>query len=355
MLDLGCGECHIKLEFEKSFKRIVLVSAKHYVGRFAIYKGKNVAGTKIEIKGLEYKRGDTMRFARMMQKGLIDMLLGDELPTIEQVREFVVTWKQRILQGDLAIEDIVLSQSVKGLDEYATRYTSAKCTGGASKKKCAYSFASTEVSKNAPAKCPKCGKERKRAEPPVHVRIAKVLAARGEEIRAGTRIEYLIVSDEGDRIEAVPARDPGALQLIDRQYYWHTRIYPATARVLESAFPTEQWTETTQQKRVRRKEARVVHGTVGLPLFERVDPNASVVITLDRELDAPVDLGALKSLLLAHRGERSVMLRFVGEADTAVLNLVRYPVDASDKVLAKIEEVCGPGSVSLSLATATRN
>jgi DNA polymerase elongation subunit (family B) len=355
LTELGCDDCHIKLEFEKSFNRIVLVSAKRYIGRFSIYKGKQVSGKKVEVKGLEYKRGDTMRFARTMQKELIDLLLGDEVPSLDVVREFVAGWKDRVLNGVLTVEDIVLSQSVKGLDEYAERYTVAQCSGssgtGKKKRKCGYNFGSTVVV--GPGKCPRCGTERKQASPPVHVRVAKVLEERGEEIRAGTRIEYLIVSDEGDRIDAVPARDEGALAKINRHYYWNSRIYPPTARVLESAFPSEDWVETKAQKKERRKLAAIEKNRgVSGPLFDWLARTGSessrVVITIDRDLDGQIDMAALKSVLVARRGDRPVMLKLVDASGEQELNLMRYPVQLDDQTILELERICGRGSVSFS-------
>lgn len=271
--ELGCDDCYVKLEFEKSFTRIVLVSAKRYIGRFSVFKGKPVAGKKIEVKGLEYKRGDTIRLTRQMQKELIDLLLGDVVPTDEMCKQFVARWRARVLDGELTIDDIVISQSVKALDEYVEKYTNIRCMGGSTKVKCTYTFASTDVASDVPSKCPRCNMERKRSSQPVHVRVAKILAERGEEIRSGTRVEYLIVSKQGDRIEAVPARDEGALAKIDHHYYWENRIYPATARVLESAFPNVIWVETAAQKKERLKQEAIARnrGVVAdLPLFASI-------------------------------------------------------------------------------------
>lgn len=278
MSKLGCDECHIKLEFEKSFTRIVLQSAKRYIGRFAVFKGKSVAGVKIEVKGLEYKRGDTMRLARTMQKQLIDLLLGEQVPETASMQEFVNGWKSRVLAGDIAVDDIVLSQSVKSLDEYKQRYTTARCTGSG-KRKCSYTYQSTAVDDDSPSKCPVCASPRKIASMPVHVRVARIIAERGEEIRAGTRVEYLIVSEEGERIEAVPARDPGALDKINRELYWATRIYPPSARLLQSAFPEVVWTETNVQRRERRKAAAIekFRGVyTDLPLFSALERYTAV-------------------------------------------------------------------------------
>lgn len=277
---LGCVQSNIKLEFEKSFSRLVLVSAKRYIGRFSVYKGKPVAG-KIEVKGLEYKRGDTVRLARTMQKGLIDLLLGEAVPTVDACKQFVDVWRKRVFDGALTIEDIVISQSVKSLDEYPDRYTTARCGGGLGKNKCTYAFTSAAAGPDLPSKCPRCGKPRNLATQHAHVRVAKILAERGEEIRSGTRVEYLIVSPEDAKQEVVPARDEGALEKIDRAYYWTSRIYPATARVLESAFPNESWVETTAERKKRRLEEAIARnrGVLSdLPLFARqaltaVDPS----------------------------------------------------------------------------------
>lgn len=272
--ELGCETCHVKLEFEKSFSRIVLVTAKRYIGRFSVYKGKPVNAVKIEVKGLEYKRGDTMRLTRKMQRELIDLLMADITPTLETCLEFVEGWKQRILTGDLSIEDIVLSKSVKSLDEYVERFTTARCGGlgdGKKKIKCLHVYGSATMLPDSPKRCPKCGAERKILPQPVHVRVAKLLMARGEEMRSGTRVDYLIVSDEGVRIDAVPAWDEGALAKVNRDLYWNKYIYPPTARVLESAFPTMQWVETTGQRKRRRLDKAIAENKgkyTDLPLFE---------------------------------------------------------------------------------------
>lgn len=274
--ELGCDRSLISLEFEKSFRRIVIVSAKRYAGVFSVYKGKVVAdGKRPEVKGLEYKRGDSVRLAREMQRELIGMLLapGDP-PSSSALLEWVERWKNRVLREPLALEDVVLSQSVKTLSEYKDRFTVRTCSGpGRGKlKKCGHDFGgtATDGDEETLAVCPKCKTERKIAAAPVHVRVAKILAARGEEIRDGTRVEYLIAASDGERLEPMPAHDPGALEAIDRDYYWTARIYPPSSRVLEAAFPTVVWVETSSQKRERLKSEAIAanRGVDDLPLFQ---------------------------------------------------------------------------------------
>lgn len=284
----GAPESRIKLDFEKSFRRLVLVSAKRYAARYSRWKGKLAPGDmKPEIKGLEYKRGDALRLAREMQKEAIEILLDVEgpTPTVEVFRELVARWRTRLLEGELSVEDIILSQSVKNLGEYATRYTSAKCTNkvpsaGTKKgmKSCGYDFGSTTWDKEVSGQCPKCGNERKIASQPAHVRVAKMLVERGEQVTEGTRIEYLIVGrpddDESgdDKLLALPARDPGVFERIDRNYYWDKRILPPTARLLEAVFPAEKWTETAAS---RRKQADAIAKAAAAEQRRR-DPNAAV-------------------------------------------------------------------------------
>lgn len=262
---LGCPESRVKLEFEKSFRRLVLVSAKRYAGRYSFWKGKPAPhDMKPEIKGLEYKRGDALRLAREMQKAAIEILLDVDHPppTVDVFHAFVEEWRTRVLEGALSVEDILLSQSVKNLGDYAMRFTSPRCTNkvqspgtttAKARKSCGYDFGTTTYDPEVTAKCPKCAAERKLAAFPIHVRIAKLLEARGVQVTEGTRIEYLVVGaadDEDDgKLVGVPAHDPGALERIDRNYYWDKRVFPPTQRLLEAVWPDDEWKDTAASRR----------------------------------------------------------------------------------------------------------
>lgn len=334
--NLGCTECRIKLEFEKSFKRLVLVSKKRYAARFARYKGKDApADMKPEVKGLEYKRGDTIRLAREMQSELIDALLSPAPPSIEEAKEFVSKWRRRVLEEPLSLADVTLSQAVKSLDEYKDRFTSKKCGGGSSKAKCGYDFGGVEVTyeRGTPRaeKCPKCGEPRKFYPHPAHVRVAKMLKARGEDVTAGTRVEFVIVraaEDVDETMRVAPASDPGVLDAVDRDAYWDNRVLPATARVLEVVFPGTSWDESAAK---RAKAAKAAVPTAELPLFastpieapapkkKRVatprvasalgtpPPPAVVVFTGDAMADGSLRLA--RSIIEAHPGSVPVRVR----------------------------------------------
>ena len=257
---MGCTESRIKLEFEKSFRRLVLVSAKRYAARYSRYKGKPApVDMKPEVKGLEYKRGDALRLAREMQRETIDILLDVDRPPPgpEVFREIVAKWRNRILKEPLSVEDILLSQSVKDLGDYRTRYTTQHCSNkvAGTKKACGYGFGSTDwlAEDGDGAKCPRCGAKRKIASLPMHVRVAKLLEERGVQVTEGTRVEYLVIGrgedDNETTLNPIPAHDPGALELIDRDYYWDKRVLPPTARLLEAVFHGESWKETASSRR----------------------------------------------------------------------------------------------------------
>lgn len=264
--DLGAPRCHIELDYEKRFRRMILVSAKRYAATLAWYKGVDAdPDAKPEVKGLEYKRGDSLRIARRMQEELIGMLLrpGD-VPGTEELAEFVERWKAVVYGGGVTLEDLVLSQGVKRLDEYAERYTTARCP-----KPCGHDFGAASIAEG-PKECGSCGTPRKIAAQPPHVRVAKAMVEAGEQVNPGDRIRYFVRRSEGSGMDAVPASDVESVGELDLDYYWLSRILPPSARVLEVVHPQAPWTPTAASRREEEKE-RLIEERRGrvddLPLF----------------------------------------------------------------------------------------
>lgn len=208
----------IKLAYEKEFERVVMVSAKRYIGRYTHYKGKAATEkSKPEIKGLEYKRGDGARMGRQLQGEVIDALLGGgvlrdrEGPCEEDPHAFVALldrWRARVLEGELARDEVILSKKLgKALDEYER------------KKK----------------------KDGTDAALPAHVEVAHILLKRGRDIGSGVRIEYVVTDGAASPQVTIPAEDwtPGAP--FDRYYLWEDLVFPPTRDLLEAAFPGEDW------------------------------------------------------------------------------------------------------------------
>lgn len=214
---VGCKENKIKLAYEKAFSHLVIVTAKRYAGRYAHFKGTAAtADSKPEIKGLEYKRGDASKLARELQAKVIDLLCGGlklngdiQVPTdsIIHFHDLLLAARTHVLDEPLSIEEIRISKSLsKPLKEYARR---VKNDG-------------TESQDLA------------------HVYVAKILQDRGAEVTEGTRVEYIVVDGSCSPQKVIPADDYTGEE-VDRFYIWEKQLYPPTQRLLEAAFPDEDW------------------------------------------------------------------------------------------------------------------
>lgn len=237
--ELGCtGKRPIKLAYEKEFERIVMVGAKKYIGQFAHYKGaRAVAGSKPEIKGLEYKRRDTNRMARTMQTEVIDLIVRGE-ERAEPYEAIVEKHLRHVLNDELTLGEVSLSKAIsKGLDEYTNRT-----------KKDGTEFADL-----------------------VHVAVAKIMLARGEEVREGTRISY-VVTDKGPPLKAIPASDYTGTEL-DRYYLWESLVYPPTLRLLQSAFPHNASFASYEKQRPKKErvaKSKAITGSVSVAKKRKV-------------------------------------------------------------------------------------
>lgn len=203
MAQCGCTFNGIKLSYEKAFDRLVFpvgVKGKHvakrYVGRYLHYEGTAATeDSKPEIKGIEVKRGDSSRLGRQLQMRIIEMLMkGDD--NVDHYHRIVESMRRKVLYDELPIEDIRLTKALnKELEEYKAS--------------------------------------------PVHVQTARVLKERGEDVTAGTRIEY-VVTGSTKKLEAIPLAD--YIGDSDRKYLFNRLVYPASMRLLAGAFPKEDWT-----------------------------------------------------------------------------------------------------------------
>jgi DNA polymerase elongation subunit (family B) len=219
----GCVRNEIRLEYEKEFEVLILVGKKRYAGRYRQYKGKPAqAGAKPEIKGLEYRRGDTAKICRDFQKRVIDTLLGGDV-RLETYVELVKAERERVLKGELDRTEFVLSKRLSGsTDSYRT------------KKK----------------------KDGEDTSKPIHVQVAEQMKASGQDVSEGTRISYVVV-DASDKLVAVPLSEymPGSE---DRFYLWENLVYPATQRVLEVCFKTHDWRQYEKARPPKPRRGRKV-------------------------------------------------------------------------------------------------
>ncbi len=289
------GKDYIDLDFEKTFSRIIMITAKRYAGKFLMYKGKAAPDdAPPEIKGLEFNRGDSIRLAREFQKQVVMRLLEPELPSVASMKELVSDWKSRVYRGVLTFDDIVISQSLsKPLDEY-------------------------------------------KDSPPPHVRVAHELLKRGEEVKEGTRIRYVVIPSVGGdkKMNPIPADDLGAIEQIDRIYYWDKRVRPPVERILEKVFPETAWKETAKEKRAHELERagqETLFDTVGAitttgPRMKRRRKKKLSGLVIELVEHSPIEEGgaeeenrrrfmkALKAAIAANPGDLSVTVSVMFES-----------------------------------------
>jgi DNA polymerase I len=242
--EVGCRENLINLAYEKQYERVIFCSMKKYAARYVHYKGTpaDPATSKPEVKGLEYKRGDAIRFARELQAEVIELLVGYsakggcEDPLVYE--KVLNRWRDRVINQPLALEDIRVTKRLqKPLDAYVRKG-----------KKDGSGFA--------------------RQLP--HIEIARERAKQGHDVGEGVRIEYFIYdggvtpmdcrdADLWDKpIDSSDSSSPTHAETVDRFVIWDKQTYPPTERLLEAAFPGHPWDawRRTRPAKGRKPRAR---------------------------------------------------------------------------------------------------
>lgn len=193
-------------------------------GAYEHYKGEAAtAESKPEVKGLEYKRGDSTKTCRQMQRELIELMMVKDCDDVAEYVALVERWRGHILNDKLERDEFVLSQSLsRSLKDYA-RNTK---------------------------------KDGTLSEGSAHLAVARVLEKRGRDVGIGTRIDYVVTDASESPMKAIPLEDfKGDF---DRHYLWESRVWPATERVLEHAFPAHDWSayDKTRPPKPRGKGSR---------------------------------------------------------------------------------------------------
>lgn len=209
LTERGVVRNHIKLAYEAEFERLVLVKAKKYCAIYKTYKGQAAdANAKPEVKGLEYKRGDSLKLARSFQREVIEMLMIGKVEDPSKFDEVIERYKRQVLEQELTVADVTLS---KGLGKPLAGYKM------------------------------KTKKDGTPASPPPHVVVAHVLSKRGHDVGEGSRIDYVCVDGSTSPKRYVPAEDCVSGDQADRYELWECHVYAPTQRLLEAAFPGGGW------------------------------------------------------------------------------------------------------------------
>lgn len=357
--ETGVKENHIKVAYEKAFDILIFTSKKKYIGKYNHFKWKTTCTRcvdkkgnpgsvdvrtllcancehqyktqpefigKPEIKGLEYKRGDQSLLTRRFQGQIIDLLVGGLKlnPGIKtpnhnpQVyRDLIQKWKIRIFDNELAIEEVRKSQGLnKPLKEYGKDKDGRKGTIGP------------------------------------HVQVARILQERGQHIAEKTRIEYVVVDGNSSPMKVIPAEDYTGE--CDRFYLWDTLVYPPVQRLLDGAFPNENWEQYANVRPKKRRGKKALEGQLALNLEPTVSsqldtkelamPTYSskpLVIHVDEVVTKqnPKLILQINKILKSRPGARSVELHLNLESGQTAVLKTEFFVTTGEKLREDIEEL----------------
>jgi DNA polymerase elongation subunit (family B) len=288
----------VKIEYEKMFRRIVFgvgedgkLKAKKYVGVFEHYKGKAADEiSKPEVKGYEWRRGDWNVLARTLQRDAIMYFAKNDVDDPKPFLDLVMGMRDRILNDAFSIEVVQITKSLsKGLDEYKVR------------------------KKNDGTDCA--------AQP--HIALARKMLEQGKEVRAGTRIAYVIVDGskgQGGKGELKVVQAEHYDGTFDRFYMWEKLVYPATMRFLMAVFPNVNWKQYLHVRPKPERKPRVTKAKAvqvqkeqqTLPVRAPVGHDTPYRIEPPRRMSNP-EMDVLMAVLARFPGRRPVHLCECGE------------------------------------------
>jgi len=194
----------IELEFEKKYKRLLLIKKKNYVGHIIKLEGKDV--DKVSIKGLECIKRDTIPLGKVWQRELIDMIMLED-HDLDFYIEWVKTKMDLFFSGDYELDDIIIK---KKLTKNPAKYKTATA----------------------------------------HATIATEMMKRQMECYVGMQIPFIVISER----PIVAVHPDWYENNASIAYYWDQQIYGILKRVLEVAFKEYDWDQYSTKIRKRREK-----------------------------------------------------------------------------------------------------
>lgn len=188
----------VELEYDKKYKKMILLDKKRYTGLITWMNN-----SKVEVlfsRGTEDARKNSIAITKESVIRLI-LMITKENQTLEYIKEWLSTLKNRILTETMRAEELTISTKLS---------------------KPTYKYKSL----------------------PIHVKLAKKLIESNqmlepsEETHSWVNIQYIITNSVGG-LDAVLASDFDGKW--DRMYYWNVQIYTPLKRILNVVYPNEHW------------------------------------------------------------------------------------------------------------------
>ncbi|MFA5174757.1 MAG: DNA-directed DNA polymerase [Candidatus Pacearchaeota archaeon] len=216
-------DCIVYTEYEKKFRKFIMLDKKRYSGHLVEIDGKAV--DSILSKGTENVRKNTIDFTKNKVNECFDLLLKKD-KDLKFMKKWLRDLKEYVLTEDISGDQLSITMKIsKPISSYKSK--------------------------------------------PPHVKLAEKMIADKEILEThegkhvwGQKIEYIIVDNSNKSADGsvVLLRDFDGKW--DRKYYWDVQIYAPLMRILKTVWPEENWEEHNiiffekQQKKIEQAEKK---------------------------------------------------------------------------------------------------
>ena len=189
------------LEYEKHFKKLLLLEKKRYTGLLNMRDGKVVS--KIFSRGTEDVKKSNTRLGKQHFLELVAHLFGDEFSESKAVK-YVADLRTALRTKEFSPEELLITTRVsKRVENYKVLSS--------------------------------------------HSRLAKRLIASGDLLpivegakKIGTRLEYIMIDNHGINDGVLTSEYTGNF---NREYYWLVQVFAPLKRLLQVVYPKTEWGE----------------------------------------------------------------------------------------------------------------
>ncbi len=198
-MHIGLRKNIVYIEYEKHFKKLMLMEKKRYTGLLSMKDGKPI--NKVFSRGTEDVKKSNTQLGKKTFTEFVSLLFKDDFSLVD-ANKYIKTLQNKLRYDDIDPEQLLITTRVsKSMDNYKVMSS--------------------------------------------HSRLAKRLIESGDllpiiegEKKVGTRLEYVMIDNRGVNDGVLLSEYKGNF---NRQYYWTTQIYAPLKRLLKCTYPKEDW------------------------------------------------------------------------------------------------------------------